>query len=450
MQRMVSSYRMALVIAGVFFQKTLPAQERLLHGRVLDADDRGPVARAHVSAPHAQGGAVTDEDGRFALRWTGVEPVALRVSHVAYGVQDVPIAKRMRSDDAPCVLLVARRGHELGGVTIRPGAPEVVYQHPELHVGDYVVDDRGIWVLAYARPQLWHRADRVGERLYREARLHLLDTAFIERASCAIPGKAGRLHRDHAGRILVEGEERAWTVRMDSGAIVLSALSLEMLRTAVLPWTDSIPGKLLGNDRNDHWPAFRHFAHTPGAPAMEVICIVEDKHVMSLFRSQYKYMSGADKVKAMNMEHRLGVDREIIAGYMTGFQHDPYFRVPYAPLFLVGDTLCVFDHPASRLRKYDMDLRPCGDRAIAYHMEKGWRQAMAQDRSDGRVHVLHRREGLVTLRAVDTGTGELQAPSTIARRFPEEVTVHGGHVYYVHRPPGGTERRTLYREALGR
>lgn len=169
---------------------------------------------------------------------------------------------------------------------------------------------------------------------------------------------------------------------------------------------------------------------------------------MELFRSQYKYMSGRDKVIAMDLELETGVDREVIAGYMTAFHDDPYFQLPYAPLFVVDDVLCVFDHTTDRIRRFHRDRGHERDVPIAYHHERGWDSCLLQDPASGAVHALFKRGPHTWLRHVDAGTGSMGDRMELTHPYPEAIRIYDGYVYYVYRPFGSLQHRTLYREAL--
>jgi len=451
MQRMGGRYRIARVLLAAvvcFSQKTSVGQEWLLRGVVVDSADARPLTGAHVRVQGGRGGAVTDAEGRFAVPWDRKAPIVVRVGHLGFAEAERRITPEELPMEEVLTVRMARRAFELPAHTVRRAAPEVVFQRPDLHVGAYHANDEGLWVLVYEKPQLWHRQENAGEQVFRNARLHLLDTLFQERASRALPGRVRGLRHDHRQRLIVEGLDEAWSAEARPEGIVLGRIGRDVLHNAVLPWTDSIPGHLLGNNRSATWPAFDHFAYDPVEDSAIAICSVEDKHVMALFRSQYKYMSGRDKVIAMDLELRTGIDREIIAGHMTGFHKDLYFKVPYAPLFLTGDTLCVFDHASERIRRFAPDLSALDEVPMTHHKERGWRTRLLQDPVDGRIYALYARDPRTTLRPVDAATGALGRPVPLTHPFPEEVQVHGGHVYYVYRPFGSTQHRTLYREAL--
>ena len=419
-----------------------------LRGTVLDAVSEKPLRDVHIGVQGTALGAVSDADGHFDLRLARTTGVVLLVSRVGYADHEQRVEDRALTDGVRVVVRLSPTAVELPEAIIQRPAPEVVYQRDDLHVGDYLTNDEGVWVLTYERPKLVHRADEQGRQVFREARLHLLDTTFTERYSIRLPTDVRRLRHDAKHRVIVEGVRCAWVAALRNGEVALEEISLQLLREQVLPWTDSIPGQLLGSNYDATFPAFSHFAFDLNDQDPRTICTVQDDFRMELFRSQYKYMSGHDKVVAMDLAVETGVDAEIIAGYMTGFHHDIYYKPPYAPLFVVRDTLCVFDHYKERIRRFLPDHTEVGAVPIGYHRERYWKTRLVQDRSSGAVYALFARNLRTWLREVDTRTGQLGPQRTLDDPFPEEVQVHGGHAYFIYRPYGSLQHRTLYRQRI--
>lgn len=425
-------------------------------GLVQDSVSGLPIAGVHVRVEVLRPGRVaptvamlvTDARGGFSLDAPEIGDLRLVLSHLAYAPLERVVLWADRMAQQPMRLVMVQKVYQIPEVTIRRPAPELVFQRPNLHVGDHRVTDEGIWVLAYERPQLWHRQENAGEQLFREARLVLLDTLFNEVASLRLPGEVRCLYLDHRQRVVVDGRDEAWVAQLRRGNIILGRIQRSTLQEAILPWTDSIAGHLLGSTRTRDWPAFDHVRYDPVSQEQLAICAVQDDFMMELFRSQYKYMSGRDKVIAMNMEKRSGVDREVVAGFMTGFQRDPYFKVPYAPLFVMRDTLCVFDHARIRIRRFTTEGEPIDEVPMQHVNERGWRSKLIQDPTDGRVFALFSKGMHTYLRSIDPASGRMGDRMPLTHPFPKEVQVHGGHAYYVYRPPGDLDRRALFREAL--
>lgn len=444
---------------GLFFVLTiLPVRawaqvDAVLLGLVLDSATSAPVAGVHVRLVRSATldelrMAVSDDQGLFRISVPQREGHVLQLGHVSYVPERITLQHHQGMDTLR--IRLRPKVHAIPEVVIGRSAPEVVYQRRDLHVGDHYATDEGIWVLAYEQPRSWHREENAGEQLFRGARLVLLDTLFNERASYRLPGEVRRLHHDHRGRAVVEGQHQAWVAEWRNDAIAMGTVDRNTLHTAILPWTDSTAGRLLGTNRSEDWPAFDHLAFDPESDLQQAFCTIEDKHVMELFRSQYKYMSGRDKVIAMDLEKDTGVDRQVIAGYMTGFQHHAYFRVPYAPLFVVNDTLCVFDHVRQRIRRFTPAGEGIDEVPMLHASDRRWRGRLIQDREDATVYALFARGPRTWLCRVEPSTGMLGTPSSLAHPFPEEVKIHGGYAYYVYRPPGPRDQRTLFREAVRR
>ncbi|HRH69007.1 MAG TPA: carboxypeptidase-like regulatory domain-containing protein [Flavobacteriales bacterium] len=419
-----------------------------LGGVVLDSLTRAPLEGVHVALRGQERSVLTGREGRFTINTSAGKAVELELTFTGYAITRRWVTIAELSDPKDLVLTMRQQAIELAPAEVRRQAPQVVYQRTDLHVGDYFANDEGLWILTYERPQLWHREAEVGKQVLRDARLHLLDTNFVECCSVRLPGEVVRLHHDHGQRVVVEGMKEGWVAAFRKGEIVLQPIDLGTLEQAVLPWTDSIQGVLLGSTFSATYPAFDHIAYNAGTSETKAICGVEDKHLMDLFRSQYKYMSGRDKVIAMDLAIETGHDPEVIAGYMTEFYKDIYFDPPYAPLFVVHDTLCVFDHYKERIRRFRPDLSVVDEVPITHQNERAWRTRLLQDPTDGTVYAQFAKNLHTWLRSVDPSTGKLGDDRSLTHPFPEDVQVHNGHVYYVYRPYGSLQRRTLYREAL--
>jgi len=446
-ERMMSQRSIGVLIAGMLAVAAM-SQDLMLRGRVIDAATERGIVDAHIRSKGTSNIAVSDANGSFELACPGPTAVTLEISRVGYATLELEAGAHAWTDQEPLIVRMVARAVDLPEVTIDRPKPEVVYQRDDLHVGDYFTKDDGVWVLTYERPKLLHREDEAGKQVFRDARLHLLGHDFVERSSVRLPTDVCRLRHDAVHRVIVEGTGSAWVAMQEGGEVFLSAIDLKTLHEQVLPWTDSIPGQLLGSDLDPTFPAFKHVAYDLTAQASQTICTVQDDFRMELFRSQYKYMSGHDKVVAMDLALETGVDAEIIAGYMTSFHKHLYFRSPYAPLFVVKDTLCVFDHYKERVRRYLPDHTAIDEVPITYHRDRNWKHQLLQDRDDGAVYVLYARNLRTWLRRIDPSTGRLGPERVLDHPFPEEVQVHDGYAYFIYRPYGSLQHRTLYRQAI--
>ncbi len=438
----------SLVLLLAFAAADCALGQAALRGRVIDSYTGAPLQGAHVRFGEGREGGVSGAQGDFILPLPVKGGWVLRVTYTGYAPARI-VVKRNEPLADPLVVAMDRQAVELGPAVITAErAPEVVFENDTLHVGAFLVNEAGIWVLTYERPVLWHAEADAGKQVMRHARVVLLDTLFAEVARATLPEDAFGIVKDYGGRAVIKGERYAWVAHRTGDSITFGRMDRDRWEQEVRPWTDSLSHLLIGSSHDATYPAFDHVCYDLRSGTSHVLCSVRDERTMSLFRSQYKYMSGRDKVMAMDLEKETGVDREVIAGYMTGFHNDLYFRPPYAPLFVRHDTLLVFDQYAGRMRRFTPDREELTSVRIDFQNQRTWVGRLVQDPVTGTVHALFHRGTRLWLRPVDADSGVLGEASQLTYPYPEEVQVADGWAYYVYRPYGSLRHRTLYRERL--
>lgn len=425
------------------------AQSRVIEVTVLDSLEGAPIEQ--VSVNWSDGGAniqaITDSEGHCRIQQLSDPAVSIIFSAPSYRKRTVLV----RWASAKSKMTIRLASLELAPVEVTRPKPEVVFQRADLHAADLLINEEGIWVLAYEHPRMLRSEGDAGKEILRDVRLVLLDSSYREYASCPVPEEVLGLRRDLHNTVVIEGTSRAFGVARTTDDIELVPFGLQDLRDKVLPWTDSIPGWVLGSNSDKVMPVFDHLAYDPVGDSMRVVCTVMDTFMLSLFRSEYKYLKGPEKVVAMNLASELGVDKEVVAGYMSGFQHNVWFKPVYAPLFVVGDTMLVFDHASAQLRKFNRELKEIGRVPLPYLSKvegRDWSGRVMQDRARGALFAVFERNGYQWLRTIDPATGKLGERTRLSYRYPERTQVFDGHVYYVYRPFESLQKRSIYREKL--
>lgn len=415
---------------------------------VIDSMDGRPVPEVVITVDGTTQ-ARTDAKGEAKLHWER-RGATIQLEHIGYVSRELNIV-HIGSEEGRRIIQLMPKDHRLGEVSVERARPEVVFQREDLHAADLLINDAGLWVLAYEQPRMVRAEADASKEILRHVRLVLLDTAFVERASCPVPEDVFGLRHDLRNDVVIEGTQHAFGVGRIGADIALRPFALDELRHSVLPWTDSIPGWILGSNAEPTYPALDLLAFDPRQDSTRIICSVVDTFMLDLFRSGYKYMKGSDKVVAMNLAAQLGVDKETVAGYMTGFSSNIWYRPIYAPMFVVDDTLLVFDHTRSMLRKFTLDFDAMGDVPLFYLAKeeaKAWSGKLVQDRATRDVYAIFQRNGITWLCRVDPSTGRSGDRFRLSGTYPERVQVHAGKVYYIWRPWGSMQKRTIYREKL--
>ncbi len=440
-----TSLRVWLLVLIAFWVMGAHAQV-VVRLQVLDRLDDRPVPELDVVLSH--GGVVrTDAEGRAT--WTEPKlPTTVLLKHVAFADTSVVVERPE--------MVVRLAAHFLGLREVEVSArPEIVYESKELHVADVHVDRHGIWVLAYDRMLMVKAFEEQMKDLFVGGRLILLDKQLNEVASCKVPGEAMALHHDLRDHVLVETNDMAYYTtlkqRGDQWSLTLHPFPLVEMRNAILPWTDSIPGRVIGTRPPSVVPEVEHMYHNGDGDGPYTFCTVVDTFMMTLFRSEYKYLNNRAKVDAMRTADELGTDKETVAAYMRGFDQNPWSKPMYSPLFVRKDTVLVFDHTAGRMLKYDRSLRACGQVPLGYRMvgPPAVRvRYLVQDRLLGDVYTVGRQGTYTVLARLDAVGATPVRRKVLFHPFVEHVRVYDGMAYYVYRVNGSLRKRTLYREKL--
>ena len=155
-----------------------------------------------------------------------------------------------------------------------------------------------------------------------------------------------------------------------------------------------------------------------------------------MYRAQYKYVSGRDKLWAFRKEQETGVDKEIWIGAAV-FTNDILYKPVYAPLLVYYDTLLIFDHYKDLLFCYDSEFNLLNSIAISYHKKvkkQKWSQPLIQDLKTQNIFALFNNGGYFILKKFDINSGEVNSGFKLSNRFVEKVKIINGYAYYIYKP----------------
>ena len=143
------------------------------------------------------------------------------------------------------------------------------------------------------------------------------------------------------------------------------------------------------------------------------------------------------KTLALQADEESYIHDKIVGGYYTNshpdfdraFSSQVLFAEIYAPLFILNDTVVLFDYVSgSCLCFYGGFHREI---PIDYHQHADWKREMYVDAVLGNVYAVFEKKGLISLCPVDWKRGQLLEPVTIPLAFPQLVKVNNGFIYYL-------------------
>ncbi len=384
----------------------------------------------------------SDKQGNFTFRYsyTGDQKDGIMI-HSAW-FQDLSIAitkKQMRRVVKDTLYIEAVLQYiTLEGPTITlTTAPDTAFSHPLLSVQDFEFYNGRYVLLTFEK------------NLARGTEI-LLATNDSIISRMPVPGDAVRLFKDYQERIYVICKEKVLLCSFRNDNVAMSETDYDEFYKTTWMILDTLKGKYYYSNRNDLYPAYEYFAQNFGEEEPTKLHYVEDELIMDLYRAEYKYADGQEKLWAARKEMETGVDKEIWMGAKY-FTHSLYYKVPYAPLFVKEDTVLVFDHYKDMMFKFDVENHKVDSLPIYYHKAtkpSKWHQPLIGDESTEDIYGLFMRQGHYHLKRIDQETGRPSLAFRIYYKFVDSIKIDDGYVYYIYRPYESAQERYIYRERI--
>lgn len=319
-----------------------------------------------------------------------------------------------------------------------PGIPDTVFNSTEFHVADFEVTDSGDYMLlvypkrsGHNNAILWYDGINVKDSL-------------------SIQGIGINLIKDYRDNIHVICQEEVYHISIKNDSLALFSIPKDYFLDYVLPIVDTTTSKLFFSNFNMYYPAFDYFALDQIDSSYRKIIHIEDPLMMELYRSEYKWVDVRTRLWAKQKEIETGVDAQIWVG-ANYFTQSIYYKVPFAPLFKIQDSIYVLDFQSDQMTVYT----PLGEVSrrtpllFHYHKDKtGWKRVILKDESTQALYALFEKDGISMLGKIDLTTGQIHSKHRLYHKYVEKIRVHRGNVYYIYRPFESIQKRFLYKERL--
>ena len=319
-----------------------------------------------------------------------------------------------------------------------PGIPDTVFNSTEFHVADFEVTDSGDYMLlvypkrsGHNNAILWYDGINVKDSL-------------------SIHGIGINLIKDYRDNIHVICQEEVYHISYKNDSLALFSIPKDYFLDYVLPIVDTTTSKLFFSNFNMYYPAFDYFALDQIDSSYRKIIHIEDPLMMELYRSEYKWVDVRTRLWAKQKEIETGVDAQIWVG-ANYFTQSIYYKVPFAPLFKIQDSIYVLDFQSDQMTVYT----PMGEVSrrtpllFHYHKDKtGWKRVILKDESTQALYALFEKDGISMLGKIDLTTGQIHSKHRLYHKYVEKIRIHRGNVYYIYRPFESIQKRFLYKERL--
>lgn len=315
--------------------------------------------------------------------------------------------------------------------------PDTAFRHPTLSVQDFEFHLDRFVLLTFEKSM--SRGTEV-----------LLATTDTVLSRYQVPGEAVSLFKDFRERIYVICKEKVFLCSFRNDRVALSPVLTDDFYSRNWLILDSLGTQFYYSNRNELYPGYEYFAQHFDDTVPTRLHHVEDELIMDLYRAEYKYANGQEKLWAVRQEMATGVDKEVWMGAKY-FTQSLYYKVPYAPLFVREDTVFVFDHYRDLLYKFNQENEKIDSIPIYYHKAtkpSKWEQPLIDDETTQDIYGLFMRQGHSHLKLINTETGMTSLAFRVYYKFAENIKIDKGYVYYIYRPYESAQERYIYREKI--
>lgn len=438
--------RTIFTLLSLFIFSFLSAQESrlLVMGKIISAKDSLPLDGVVVICKKPERTTHSDKNGRYALLLDYKPGQVVEFRMLGYKTVSKTITATMLEksggDTLALNLVMQPEMVTIYGTFTVSSGPDTVIGNWHFFIEDYeFLNDSQYVLLTF-------------EKTLKKAKVMLASDKQRILASAEVPVEATELYRDYQGNINVLCKDSAFRVKIvPPGLLLLLALPYKDFCDRILPCIDTLGGKILFTNYQRNYPAFSYFTYNPADTSVEPIHSVVDKELLAQYNWEFDFLKPKDRLYARKMASYTGVDPRIIAATMTGFPQSIYYTPLYAPMYVVHDTICVFDHYSDSLFLFDSNAKNIGASKIDYHHPKNWKdwdRGILRDEVTGEIYARFEKDGFYTLKKIDIQTGKVLGSFKIRNQYVKHIRIRNGEVYYIWQPYDSQQKKFLYKERI--
>jgi hypothetical protein len=364
-------------------------------GNVVDVDNV-PIPNVSVSIK----GEITktNENGKYLLSITRIENIEIQFKHAGFKVYSLKISSRKlnkKVNDTLSLSTVNLYNLMLQEFSITANKIDTVYGSKRFSVEDFEITPAGQMVLlSYEKT------------LKKESKILLLDENQQLIHSHVVPGQSIRLFKDYSGLSYVITKNKVFQIDLLlKDRIRLISIDNDLFYDYNYRIIDTLGNNYLYSNFNELYPAIKFYSSNNSDSSTLLIKEVKDDFMMELYRAQYKYVSGRDKLWAYRKEQKTGIDKEIWIGASV-FTNDILYKPIYAPLFVKNNSILLFDHYENYIYEFNSSIELLDSIAVKYHFKsknEKWSQPLIQDEYDENIYAVFNTGGYYVLKEIDKG-----------------------------------------------
>jgi hypothetical protein len=265
-------------------------------------------------------------------------------------------------------------------------------------------------------------------------------------------GEAQKFFHDYLGYTNLLCKDTILRIEISDNFFLITGITKKEYERALRPVNDTANGNLYYNDQDPNYPAFNYYYFTKSDPKNhKLLLTVTNEPLLDLYNFEYYYLPSRQQLEARRIAEAFKVDKHIVAALMSGFTRSQFYEPLYAPLFILKDTLCLFNHYNDRIFHFNKENVLIDSVTITYHHPKNWhtwKKQLFVDNTENKVYALFKNGANVSLKLIDHQSGKIKGIHKFVNITADKIKIKDGYAYYIYRPFESTQEKFLYREVI--
>ncbi|MEO6305672.1 MAG: carboxypeptidase-like regulatory domain-containing protein [Bacteroidia bacterium] len=433
-------------ILFIFFTlsaKTICAQTNnvIIKGKVNEINSNTSIENATIRVSNTSDLIITNKKGEFSFSLPKKNIYKIIISHISYQtfIKEVKINN---SDTVNLIISLQQRSNLLDSVSVYAlHKPETLVGKPNYSIFDFdFYEDKLILLTA--------------ENSLTKAKVQLSTYEGKIISSYNLPnetGEAKHFFHDYEGYTDIVCENSVFRFDVLNDQLFPLVFKQRDFDQYIEPIADTANDFIYTRANWEKYPLFNYYYLKNNDSIKHLLQTITNADLMKLYNLEYHYLSPKMKVEVRNIANYYKIDKHIIAALMSGFTQSMFYEPLYAPIFILKDTICIFNHHNDFLYHYNNKNQIIDSVTISYHHPKNWREWKKQlfvDEVTNKVYAFFSKDGHHYLKNINYQTGKEVSTYKLKYHSAEKIKIKDGYVYYVYRPFDSTQEKFLYRERI--
>lgn len=407
------------------------SQNCYIKGKITDAETLQPLSSVNIN-----NAGISDNEGNYLLKITDVKKN--KVSFSLIGYKNVTSIFNYSKDTIVMNTRLYKKIIDLAAVDVSANRFDTVFGNRKFSVADYEFLDDKLVLLTFEK-NLVH------------AKVMLADASQKILSAIELPDEAEKLYKDYLGYINVICTNHIYRINITNNIIRLSSLPVNDYKNLIMPCLDTIGKNIYFSDYRKEYPEFTYYAYNTEVDNVSAFKTICDKESLKGYNMEYYFLKPKERLYARKLADEYGIDKHRIAATMSGLTKSIFYTPLYAPLFIVQDTIFIFDHYNDAILKYDKNHRLFDSIPIDYNHPKNWREwkhEIIVDKETGNKYALYQKNGFYSLKHIDSNSGKIIASFKLYSQNAEKIKIKNNYVYYVYSPFESLQEQFIYKERI--